>query len=229
MEIQVIRWRESGLVRSLYRAALRVRLVWRWRDFQRLRVESIDGVSIIVLPGVFNGVLVRTGAFLASSLGTKSLKDARVLDLGTGSGICAVFAARNGAQVVATDINPEAVRCAQINALANHLEQRIETRLGDLFAPTREECFDVILFNPPYYRGQPRDFADAAWRSADVFDRFLNELPAHLRGSGSALVVLSSDGEIEHALRAAEHLTARPLCTRDFLNETLTVYELRVK
>ena len=102
---------------------------------------------------------------------------ASVLDLGTGSGIGAIFAARWASRVVATDINPEAVRCAQINTLAHHLEHKIETRCGDLFEPVGTERFDVILFNPPFYRGRPRDLADHAWRSPDAFDRFLRELP----------------------------------------------------
>ena len=58
-----------------------------------------------------------------------------MLDMGTGSGICAVFAARYaGASWRWTSI-AEAVRCAGINAQLNHLEHRIEIRQGDLFAP----------------------------------------------------------------------------------------------
>ncbi len=59
-------------------------------------------------------------------------------------------------RVVAVDINPAAVRCAQINALLNQLEQRIEVRRGDLFAPVAGERFDLVLFNPPFLRGAPR-------------------------------------------------------------------------
>jgi release factor glutamine methyltransferase len=108
------------------------------------------------------------------------------------------------------------------------MEQQIETRVGDLFEPVRGERFDVILFNPPYYRGQPRDPADHAWRSADVFDRFLRELPAHLAPGGRALVVLSTDGDVAPALAAATHVRARVVRERDLQNERLTVYELRV-
>jgi release factor glutamine methyltransferase len=217
----------SGL-RSLYRAALRVRLRLLKRWYDGLRVEKVNGIPIIVLPGVFNGVLLRTGAFLATTLDAAWISPgARVLDLGTGSGIGAVFAARNGAQVVATDINPEAARCAQLNALAHHLERQIETRVGDLFEPVHHEKFDVVLFNPPFYRGRPRDVADCAWHSPDAFDRFLRELPAHLTPRGRALVILSSDGEIEQALRAATALAVSVVRQHDFVNETLTVYELR--
>jgi release factor glutamine methyltransferase len=183
---------------------------------------------VIVLPGVFNGVRLRTGAFLVETVGPDTCPaGGRALDLGTGSGLGAIFAARCGARVVATDVNPEALRCAQLNALAQHVEQRIETRLGDLFEPVRGERFDLILFNPPYFRGTPRGPSDFAWRSPDVFDRFLRDLPAHLTSTGRALVVLSSDGDIVSALLQATHLTTRVIRERDLINEVLTVYELR--
>jgi HemK-related putative methylase len=206
--------------------------LWRLlasREDTELHVRAVSGTRIVVLPGVFDGATLRTGAFLAQALDAHTCPPgARALDLGTGSGLGAIFAARYAAQVIATDINPEAARCAQLNALAHHLEQRIETRVGDLFEPVRGERFEVILFNPPYFRGRPHDLSDHAWRSTDVFDRFLRELPAHLSPGGCAFIVLSSDGDIAAALSSANHLTARAIRERDLINEKLTVYEIRV-
>lgn len=193
-----------------------------------LRVESTGGERLIVLPGVFDGIRLRSGAFLAAVLDEAVCPPgAAVLDLGTGTGIGAIFAARRGARVVATDINPEAVRCARVNALVQHLEQQIETRTGDLFAPVAGQRFDLILFNPPYYRGTPRDPGDQAWRSPDAFDRFLGELPAHLTPNGRALVVLSTDGDIAPALVSASHLHSRVVRRLALGIETLTVFEIR--
>ena len=45
---------------------------------------------------------------------------------------------------------------------------QIDVRQGDLFDPVAGERFDVMLFNPPYYRGVPRDELDHAWRCADI-------------------------------------------------------------
>lgn len=217
----------SAMYRTIYRTAQRVYVRLFIRDFHSLRIERLKGVSIVVLPGVFNGVLLRTGAFLATSLDASLVsKGSRVLDLGTGSGINAIFAARLGARVVATDINPEAVRCAQINALANHFDTQIETRAGDLFAPIEEEKFDTVLFNPPFYRGRPRDLADYAWRGTDVFDRFLRELPNHLNNGGRAIVVLSTDGDLGAELLKPKGLKVRRLRERDYINEKMTIYEI---
>jgi len=74
-------------------------------------------VPLLVTPSVFNPKLLRTGDFFASMLDSRLIgSDSEVLDMGTGSGVCAVFAAQHARRVVAVDINPAAVRCARINA-----------------------------------------------------------------------------------------------------------------
>src|SRR5687767_14697484 len=127
-----------GAAAAVARAWLKLRYQVFSRRYGRLVLEAIDGVPLLILPQVFNPVLLRSGAIMARALLGLPLSDpARlaVLDLGTGSGIGAVFAAQRGASVVAVDINPEAVRCARINALLNDLDERIEVRRGDLFEP----------------------------------------------------------------------------------------------
>lgn len=198
----------------------------RYDDF---RVERINGMSFLVTPSVFNPKVPRTGEFLASLLDTNLVgRYHEVLDMGTGSGVCAVFAARHAARVVAVDINPAAVRCAGINALLNGMEGRIEARQGDLFAPVRGEQFDLILFNPPFLRGIPHDDRDKAWRSADVGERFAAGLRSHLKPGGSALVVLSTFGDARHFLDefSKQDLRICVLAERRFVNERLIAFRI---
>ena len=71
-----------------------------------------------------------------------------VLDLGCGSGILAIAAARLGAErVVALDIDPLAVRAARENALANSVVRLIEAREGTLEAAAFDAKFDLIAAN----------------------------------------------------------------------------------
>jgi release factor glutamine methyltransferase len=151
--------------------------------------------------------------------------------MGTGSGVGAVFAAEHTSCVVAVDINPHAVRCARINALLNGVDDRVDVREGDLFAPVAGERFDLVLFNPPYFRGKPRDPLDHAWRSPDTVERFAARLGDHLTPAGSALVVLSTDGETPAFLAAFErnHLDISIAARTELANETLSIYQLRPK
>lgn len=210
--------------------ALRYRVLGR--RYGRLVMEEIDGVPLIVLPEVFNPVLLRTGEFMVRALADVPLvQEARVLDLGTGSGVGSVFSARRGAVVTAIDINPEAVRCAKMNALLNRLEDRIEVLEGDLFGPLGDERFDLILFNPPFHRGRPNDGLDHAWRGEDVFERFAAELGNRLNPGGRALVVLSSDGDGHElvALLAEQGYAVTIRAEKNLVNERLTMYEVEIK
>ncbi len=198
----------------------------RYDDF---RMERVQGMQILVTPSVLNPKLARSGAFFASRIDAQLVShDAEVLDMGTGSGVCAVAAARYAQRVVAVDINAAAVRCAGINALLNHVEHKVEVRQGDLFEPVGSERFDLILYNPPFLRGVPRNDRDRAWRSSDVVERFAAELGSHLKPGGAALLLLSTFGDARHFLadfrRHAFEISL--LGERRFINERLAVFKL---
>jgi HemK-related putative methylase len=198
----------------------------RYDDF---RLERVLDLPFLVTPSVFNPKLPRTGAFLAAHLDERVISpEAQVLDMGTGSGVCAVLAGRRARRVVAVDINPAAVRCAALNVALNGMEHRVEVRHGDLFAPVAGEQFDLILFNPPFLRGLPRDDRDRAWRSIDIAERFAAGVGDHLAPGGAALVVLSSFGGARPFLEEfrRQRLAVAVLATRRFLTERIAILRL---
>lgn len=73
-----------------------------------------------------------------------ALAGSRLLDLGTGTGVLAIAAARLGATVVAVDVDPVAVRAAADNARNNAVD--ISIREGSL-AAAGDDPFDVIVGN----------------------------------------------------------------------------------
>lgn len=124
------------------------------------------------------------------------MRDKAVLDMGTGTGVLALIAARLGAaRVVATDVNPKAVENARLNAERLGLSGRVEVRgPGDLFETVRGERFDVILFNAPWILGEPVTLYDAAIYDPGyrVIDGFLRDAPGHLAEGGTILLQYSN-------------------------------------
>ncbi len=211
-------------------------LYWRFRLFQQQRheqmvLETVAGRSFVLLPGVFNPGLFFSSEFFASQLSDELVPaTSSVLDVGTGSGILAVFAAQWAAQVIAVDANPEAVRCARINALINRVEDRVFVRQGDLFAPLQGERFDLVLFNPPYFKGKPSSRREQAFFSEDILDRFAAGLAVHLSAGGRAVIILSSLGSERQALDGFKkhRFAIRRLAQRTLPAEKLSIFELRV-
>jgi 16S rRNA G1207 methylase RsmC len=101
-----------------------------------------------------------------------------VLDLGCGWGALGVAAARAApkGRVLLTDVNRRAVLLARQNLRRNGIENG-EVRPGALFAPAREERFDLIVTNPPYHAGR------------ELILKLLTEAPAHLSAEGRLLLV----------------------------------------
>lgn len=206
-------------------------LYWRFWLFQRhrydnLSLEKIGEIPLLILPQVFNPALFRTGELLIECSKQYIAPKVSVLDMGTGSGYGAVACAKLGAIVTAVDINPHAVKCATLNALLNDVT--VDVRQGDLFAPIAGETFDLILFNPPFFDGQPKTLLDHAWRSVDVIPRFVDGLKNHLTADGCTLVVLSSKGNIAQflGLCADAGMKIEKIAERDTWNEVVLVYRL---
>jgi release factor glutamine methyltransferase len=131
-------------------------------------------------------------------------KGARVLDMGTGSGILGIIAAKQASEVLAVDINPFAVSCAKQNAKHNNVGN-VEFLQGDLFAPLAQGAkFDLILFNSPYLpseKDEEESWLRRAWAGGttgrQVIDRFILETAHHLEKNGEIMLMQSNLANIE--------------------------------
>ena len=161
------------------------------------------GIDLLVMPGVFpprddTRLLVEHLRFEAGS---------EVLDLGTGTGALAVWAARNGAsRVVATDIAGAATYNARQNVERLDLHESIEVRNGNMFACIgRSESFPVILANlPARNKVASDDTAAAQWDTEFRAHRALFEgAPLHLSEGGCIYMAKANYPELLATLELA--------------------------
>ncbi|MCB0793014.1 MAG: methyltransferase [Flavobacteriales bacterium] len=163
---------------------------WYGRSPRRHRY---DGLDLIVLPGVFHPGLFFSTRVLTEHIVSMELRGRTFLDLGAGSGLVALAAARMGANVTASDIAPAAIRNLEQNSERNDLPLHIVR--SDLFAHLHER-FDVIAINPPYYAKDPLSQADRAFFAGKDLDYFTCLFPAlsdRVKSGTKVLMVLSGD------------------------------------
>jgi len=138
-----------------------------------------------------------------------------IADVGTGSGILAVCAARRlpQARVWAIDNSPQALAVARENGRRHDVADRVEFCTSDLLTALDPDLkFDFVLSNPPYvseaeYARLPRDVHDYEPRSAlvagptgvEVIARLVPQAAARLRSGG--WLVMEVSPMIEPAVR----------------------------
>lgn len=126
---------------------------------------------------------------LADNLDIK--KTDKVLDVGTGTGIQALIAAKKAKEVTAVDFNKFAVKCAKENAKLNKLKN-ITVFGSNLFSRVKGK-YDLITFNPPYLPTKSEDLAwDGGQDGREVINRFLNQFEKHLSKNGRVLMIGAS-------------------------------------
>jgi tRNA1(Val) A37 N6-methylase TrmN6 len=143
--------------------------------------------------------------FFLDQMMPERMRNARVLEIGLGSGVLSIAAIRAGARsVVGLEINPRAIAFAGFNILANGLENQIEIRQGSksIYAPVsrqiHNEKFDCIISNPPFEPTPPGLsyylHSSGGRYGLDFLEKVLRGLKSHLVMNGTAQIVSFSPG-----------------------------------
>src|SRR3954447_25804220 len=129
---------------------------------------------------------------------TPRVRGGRALDVGTGSGIQALLAARHMGHVVATDVNPRALAFTEVNAALNGFKN-IEVREGTLFEAVAGEHFDLITCTPPYVISPENRWAyrDSGLPGDEITRRVMRSAAAHLTEGGYVTMLGSWGGADE--------------------------------
>jgi release factor glutamine methyltransferase len=223
----------ESLPQRLFRGLVHY-LTYRFVLTRRTTVESYAaGFRFTVPPTVFHPSVFKTGEYFAEFIGGLDLKGRRVADVGTGSGILALAAARAGAsQVIALDINPNAAWAANVNAGINGLGDRVAGVCSNLLSSLAPRpLFDVIVSNPPYFAGEPRDLADRAWHSGpshrDIVELFV-QARERLAPGGRMYALFSARADLAHlrALIQQAGFQLRLASERSIMIDTFVIYQL---
>jgi release factor glutamine methyltransferase len=191
------------------------------------------GFRLVLRPTVFHPRYFLTSEFFAGFIDKLDLKGKIVAEVGTGSGVLSLAAARAGAErVVAIDINPNAALSAADNARLNGLGDRVFGVCSNLMgAIAPRPLFDVIVSNPPYLEGEPLDIADRAWHAGpDYRDirALFGEARERLKPGGRFYLLLSSDSDLGLLGRLAGEagFVSRRVSRRSVMIEKFIIFEL---
>lgn len=112
----------------------------------------IDRISVVIFPNVFSPKYFTDSVWFARIL-PEIVKKKNLLEIGTGTGIVALFAALGGAKITATDINADATANAAYNFKKHKIP--VKTFTGDMYTPLpKNSRFDFIFWNHPFNRGE---------------------------------------------------------------------------
>ncbi|MEO5688728.1 MAG: class I SAM-dependent methyltransferase [Burkholderiaceae bacterium] len=121
-------------------------------------------------------------------------------DIGTGTGVIAALLARRGVQqVVATDLDPRAIACANENVARLGFAKQVRVVAADMFPDGRAA---LVVCNPPWVPTPANAAIERAVYDPDsaMLRAFLGGLAAHLAPGGEGWLVMSD---------LAEHLGLR--------------------
>ncbi|MFZ3077786.1 MAG: HemK2/MTQ2 family protein methyltransferase [Candidatus Aenigmatarchaeota archaeon] len=164
------------------------------------KMQNGETISLEILESVYEP---REDSLLLAAELEKILeiKDTKsVLEIGCGSGLLSIIAAKRGCAVLAADVNPAAVECAKRNAELNNV--KIKAAQSNLFEKIKGK-FGLIIFNPPYLPEEQTEDSRtwAGGKNMEVVTEFIKNAKRHLNDDGRILIVISSLSNPENILK----------------------------
>ncbi|MBN1503191.1 methyltransferase [Candidatus Woesearchaeota archaeon] len=158
-------------------------------------------------------------------------KDSTVLDMGTGSGIQALEAAKKAEKVIAIDINPLATEYAKKKAKKASIAN-VRFIVSDLFEKVPKTKFDLILFNPPYLQKEVGIEDKAIMGGKEGYEltvRFLESVAPYMKQDGKVLLVSSSLIKQDKTVETIQkHLLEQQVLERNHIFfEDIILYEIK--
>ena len=199
---------------------------------------TYQDVILKIKPGVFHPRFFSSTIFMLEFLEFMNFSRKKVIDIGSGSGLISIIAAKEGANVIAVDISPLAIENTKLNVEIN-LEKiianfgSIEVVESNLFENVSKGIFDIVIVNPPFYPGAAQKPADHAWYAGKDFEYFqilFARCKAYMDKSSEMYMVLSEDcnlGKI-FGLAKTNALDIKAVSVKQFFTENLYIFKITV-
>lgn len=186
-------------------------------------------IRLEIPPEVFHPGFFFSTQFLLQYIEKMPLHDKKFLEPGFGSGLISIVAAKKGARVTATEINPVAVEFFTKNCRYNQVNPQIIE--SDLFKNLPKESYDIIAINPPYYKKNPVTAGDYAWFcgvNGEYFSALFDSLDDYIHPNTEILMVLfdGCDMEMITGFAAAKNFTLNCVLSKKNLLEKNTIFKI---
>ena len=179
------------------------------------RLYRSHGISLMIGPTVFHPGFFHTTHFLLNYLKTKRVAGKKVLELGAGSGLISIYAAKQNAIVTASDISLAAIHYLMRNSRYNHV--KMEVLHADLFEKMGPAIFDLVLVNPPFYKKDPDNMQEHAWycgKEGNYFKKFFSGLAKHIHEDSEVIMVLCETCDLQMIIALAQEQGFEMKCIR---------------
>ena len=165
---------------------------------QDIHVKYLEE-KITILKGVFTPYEAEVFVLPLMSRHQNLFLEKEVLEIGTGSGVIALYASTLRAKkVIATDISQTAINNVKLNAKKLGFSSIIEARhvtkdnIGAYSVMKDTEKVDIIISNPPYSLDLDAEQNTAVTDSGDLGFSIINGLQKHLKQNGKAILLYNS-------------------------------------
>ena len=176
----------------------------------------------------------------------------RILDVGTGTGIIAIFLTLLSkkypnftAEIYASDILEDAIKCAKKNEELNNIHKEIKFILSDLFnefSSSLKNSFDIMIFNPPYLPSSKiieegsHKAIDYSWdggkKGFELILKFLDTAPEFLKSKKTSKIYIVSSSrvnleEFEYKIKKMGYLIQN-IGKKHYFFEDIILYRLHL-
>ena len=193
------------------------------------RKYKYGDIQLVIPPEVFHpGFFFSTKIFI-NYIRKLNIANKKFLELGAGSGLISMVAAKRNAFVTAIDINPVAIEYLKTNSSSNNITMNIIE--SDMFNNVPPQFFDIVIIAPPYFKKDPKSYKDHAWycgENGEYFQNLFSTLGGYIRNESDVLMILSEDCDLEMIRYFAEENNFKMNCVyrnKNFMEENF-IYKI---